>query len=231
MGKRLKWGVCAGLLLISGFTGPREAEAQTGPGKGPAVMVYVRNYAGVQSATLSEAEEVAGRIYQKAGIEIRWADIGLSKQAVQPDSNVQVPFRPEDFQLNILSQEMSSRYHLPDRVMGLAPGKGADRNMILVFDNKVEALYQGLFKEFRNGDMNEHVCKSQILGYTIAHELGHILLNLQEHTAHGIMSGQWNFVEFQEISEGLLLFSPQQADVIRQSAGKRNLQQEVAIAN
>jgi len=222
MGKRLKWGLTAGFLMIIGFKGPSSSTAQTNPEHSPVLMIYVRNYAGLEPDALSEAEDVARSIYQKAGVETRWAEIVLPKQAGLSNSNVQIPFTKADIQLNILPREMSVRYGLPENVTGLAPGSGPDRNMILLFADRIEALYLGLIKAYRTGDFDAHVSKGQILGYMIAHELGHILLNMEEHTAHGMMCGKWSFAEFREISQGLLLFTSDQAELIRRNASQRS---------
>jgi hypothetical protein len=55
----------------------------------------------------------------------------------------------------------------------------------------------------------------QILGNAIAHEIGHLLLNNQSHSASGIMRGDWNLWDLRNASYGYLLFTPQQAKAIQ----------------
>jgi hypothetical protein len=61
----------------------------------------------------------------------------------------------------------------------------------------------------------------QILGNAIAHEIGHLLLNNQSHSASGIMRGDWNLWDLRNASYGYLLFTPQQAQAIQQEARRR----------
>jgi len=66
----------------------------------------------------------------------------------------------------------------------------------------------------------------QILGHAIAHEVGHLLLNRQVHSPHGIMRGEWGFADFRDMTEGMFLFTPQQTEFLRADARRRNTQQE-----
>jgi hypothetical protein len=57
----------------------------------------------------------------------------------------------------------------------------------------------------------------------IGHELGHLLLNLKGHSAHGIMRGEMDFIDRHDF----LLFTPQQAEVLRADVRRWNGQREV----
>jgi len=103
--------------------------------------------------------------------------------------------------------------------LGLAPGSGPDRQSVYVFYNRVEAVAM------------EHAADSrantaQILGHAIAHEIGHLLLNVQTHSAGGIMRGDWNLSDLRNVSYGYLRFTTRQAKAIREEAGRRFRQQE-----
>ena len=78
-----------------------------------------------------------------------------------------------------------------------------------------------------SGEMDRQVSKAQILGHAIAHELGHLLLNQQVHSPHGIMRGEWSFVDFREMTSGMLLFTPEQAEYLRADVRSRNTRQEI----
>jgi hypothetical protein len=55
-----------------------------------------------------------------------------------------------------------------------------------------------------------------VLGYVIAHELGHLLLGVQSHSRSGIMSHPFDGRELLLASQGLLRFTPSQAKRIRE---------------
>ena len=62
--------------------------------------------------------------------------------------------------------------------------------------------------------------------YAMAHEIGHLLLNQQVHSAHGIMRGEWGFADFRDMTEGMFLFTAEQTEFLRADVRRRNTQQE-----
>jgi hypothetical protein len=120
---------------------------------------------------------------------------------------------------------MSDRLGLSSDVMGVVPG--ADAQIAYVFDSKVEALFQTTLSAYRTGHIDRRVSESQILGIAIAHELGHLLLDLQGHSADGIMRGEWGLTDLRNAAFRMFLFTPQQAEVLRANARSRNRQQEI----
>jgi hypothetical protein len=72
--------------------------------------------------------------------------------------------------------------------------------------------------EFANEGIATH---SQILGHAMAHELGHLLLDLRGHTNFGIMRGRWNVQDLRSASMGSLLFSSEERAPIREAASRR----------
>jgi hypothetical protein len=221
----LRWILSAGLVLVSGLTGLDRsvAAAETSP----AITIRTRNYAGVAPNILTDAEEVATGIFRGAGIETRWADVVLTAENSLENSAVRPARTPADIQVSIFPRVMSDRLNIPDNVMGLAPGSGPDRTIVYIFDRNVQARFWKLLSARRNGRIDRQVSKAQILGYAIAHEVGHLLLNQQVHSAYGIMRGVWSFADFLEMTRGMLLFTSQQGECLRADVRRRNAQQEI----
>ena len=121
---------------------------------------------------------------------------------------------------------MYERNGVPNNVMGLAPGTGPDRRIVYIFDTNVEARFWRLVGAHGSGRMDRQVSMAQLLGHAIPHELGHLLLNQQLHSAHGIMRGGWGVTEMRDAAYETLLFTPQQAEVLRAEVRRRNTQQE-----
>jgi hypothetical protein len=201
----MKTGLKGCLILGFVLTG---SAAETSP----VLTIQVSNQAGVDLLTLVQAEKTATGIFKKTGVESRW---------IEPATGGSFPL--SHIQLKILPSVMSIRAGLPDKfpdnAMGLAPGSGPDRQSVYVFYDQVEALA-------REHIADTHADAAQILGHAIAHEIGHLLLNVQTHSAAGIMRGVWNFWDLQNVSYGYLLFTPRQAKAIREEVGKRSRQQE-----
>lgn len=52
---------------------------------------------------------------------------------------------------------------------------------------------------------------ARVLGYAIAHELGHVLLQSDAHTAAGLMKGIWSKSDWQRAAVSIISFSPADA--------------------
>jgi hypothetical protein len=227
----LKWTLSAGLVLASGVTGIGHAATAASSEASPAITIHVRNYAGVAPQTLTEAEQVAAEIYRKAGVETRWADIPLTTENSQLNSAGNQTFTLADIQLSIFPDVKSDLLGLSNNVMGLAPGAGPDRGIVYVFDSKVRTIFWSALSAYSRGDTDRRVSMGQVLGHAIAHEVGHLLLNQQVHSPHGIMRGEWGFTDFRDISCEMLLFTPQQSEAIRADVRRRDAQQESLIVD
>jgi hypothetical protein len=68
----------------------------------------------------------------------------------------------------------------------------------------------------------------QILGYAMAHEMGHLLLRMKanSHSPSGIMRAKWGLQDFKQAALGELLFTRAQATLIREEVLRRGRQQE-----
>ena len=60
-----------------------------------------------------------------------------------------------------------------------------------------------------------------ILGCTIAHELGHLLLGTNSHSDTGIMQPRWEPNQFRQLMMGTLLFTADQSKLVREQARTR----------
>jgi hypothetical protein len=208
MRRAQKWQLT--LWLILAFAGTIESAAAY-PREGEvSFTVHVRNYARVDAETLTEAEKIAAGIFLRAGIETRWVDTHIGSDI------------PSDLWVHILPQEMADRLRLSDSDMGLAPGKGPDRRLVYVFYERVRQLAKRQLFEQTEGIVSTHATVVQILGETMAHELGHILLNLSSHSKTGIMRGDWDLKDLSDVAYGYLLFTQQQAELIRRDVIRRS---------
>ena len=213
-----------GLMVIGGLFGMTQKSAAQDTRL--IFTVHIDNYAGVDSSTLAEAENFATAIFRKSGVETRWVTaLGPSGEMLEYISGSE-SIKLTNLHLSILSRVMSDRLGLPDKVTGLAPGNGANRQHIYVFYSKVEALAQNPANQIIAGFRYFQVTKALVLGHAIAHEIGHILLNLDIHTPTGIMRGNWTMNDLLDAASGRLVFSAQQAEVIQTEVARRMGKQE-----
>jgi hypothetical protein len=90
-------------------------------------------------------------------------------------------------------------------VMGVALRK-ANGSMVQVFFRQVED-----FARSYNVDV------SRMLGYVIAHEIGHLLLPGYRHSPTGVMQAQWDKALVRDAASGSLSFTQAQAAIMRAS--------------
>jgi len=70
----------------------------------------------------------------------------------------------------------------------------------------------------------------QILGHAMAHEMGHLLLGQDSHAVAGVMRADWRTHDYILMSQGSLLFTPRQAELIRLAVQARIRQQNDAVS-
>lgn len=227
----LRQPLALGFLLASGFTGLGQSAAAASPETRSTVTVHVYNLAQVDHKTLGEAEEVATEIFLKAGVESRWVEPSSAPQKGQGNAVGEGSRGGSNIQLSILSRGMTDRLRLPNGVMGVAPGTERDRQLVYVFYNRVEGLGRAQERTRVEGNICASASTAQILGHAIAHEIGHLLLNLKSHSDTGIMQGDWNLKQLQDACYGSLLFTPRQAETLRAEVGRRNSQEGTLEAN
>jgi hypothetical protein len=208
-----------GFILASGFTGLGQRAAATSPKTSATVTVHVHNLAQVDHKTLMEAEEVATEIFRKAGVESRWDDSAPNSESKQRNSTAQGLDNLSHIQVDILPSVMAERLGrlgLSNDALGLAPGTEPDRQLVYVLYNRVEELGRRQL-----ATRIAPASTAQILGHAIAHEIGHLLLNLKSHSDTGIMRGHWGLKDLQDARCGYLLFTPQQAQAMRAEVRRR----------
>jgi hypothetical protein len=211
------------LILLGGLQAANKTAAARIQLNNPTLTIAVKNYARVDGLTLDEAETTATLIFRKAGVRAQWIDLTST-----PAGQVSVNGAGSIFevQVHIIGGEMAERLDYSNNVMGMAPGSDRERQLVYVFYDRVEALAERQKMARVEGRVTRYASKSQILGDLMAHELGHVLLNLRSHSATGIMRGGWNLKDLEDVGGGCLLFTRPQADIIRAEVASRRVQRE-----
>jgi hypothetical protein len=165
------------------------------------VTISVHNDARIPFAILLQAESEASRIFRQSGLEVRWLNCSLlSPVPENPVECATVDF-PRHLQLRIAKHSLN----LNEFTMGIsylsADGTGC---------------YADLFYQ-RAGQIHEtsHVNVATILGHAVAHEIGHLLLGTNSHAPTGLMRARWQPSDLASASKGTLLFSPLEAQEMR----------------
>ena len=147
------------------------------------IAVAVCDLEGVPNALMGLAEQVAGEVYRDIGIVLDWVD-----NECRSDEGA--------FAVNIRSRAMA-RILVSDLTLGFAESGTQDATV----------LYDRVKKFARRYHINCGV----MLGYVIAHELGHLLLPPKSHSLNGLMR---DMIDLQLASERQLRFTPEQGALI-----------------
>jgi hypothetical protein len=170
------------------------------------VTVFVYNDASVPPAVLQRAEQRAGSIFAHANFDVVWVNC-LPPGTEEDAQSCHRIDPPEHFALRIISDATNSTR---DAVFGIAflspDGSGESSD---VFWKRAEDLHA-----------TSNLDLGSILGSVMAHEMGHLLLGSHAHAVGGIMRARWEGEELRRIAMGTLLFTPQQADLMRGNASR-----------
>jgi hypothetical protein len=152
-----------------------------------AIVINTFEHTKMPADVLESAKEEATRIYAALRIELVWTTESSGR-------DIHLAIRVTDAAVKGASRS----------AMGIALRNGNGRSMVLVFLSRVET-----FARYHNKPV------AQILGYVVAHEMGHLLLPDRSHSMSGIMTAGWNGAQVEEIGNGSLSFSPEQGERIR----------------
>lgn len=199
-------------LLVLGFLVafgmPCFAQDILGMSPEPRLQITVRvyDYAQVSPRTLGHAEEEASRTLRAAGVEMAWVDCPTSVEVAANYPACEPPLGAMAVDLRILPPSMVARLQSGHEQLGFAlpSTKAGSASAAWIFHHRVEQL-----ADSKDAD------QAQILGHAMGHEIGHVLLGPNRHSNRGIMRANWDRNVLQEAARGQLLFSREQAAVMR----------------
>ena len=183
------------LCIISAFTPPAHAESLS-------VMVVVDNHARLPDAILSPAQRTAAIIFERAGIHLQW--IALTPKTPQ------IVTRFPKVRFRIISKAAPAGVmRAPRDVLAVTPAfRGSAPSLAYVLESRV-------VDTARRYGVPEFI----VLGASMAHELGHMLLPTSGHTGDGMMRAAFRQIDFIRIRSGRLYFTREEA--ARLQAGVR----------
>jgi hypothetical protein len=197
------------LSVLLGLVGPVLASGTDSAESDATLTVIVFNYADVPSDTLAEAQRFAEELFQQAGLGIEWAEpLNSGTQHGQKE-----PIGRPRFVLRIVPNSMIGAWAGGHALLGfsLVPATEEMGSIAGVYQERVAELSRRL-----GGD------PAVVLGYVIAHELGHLLLGADSHSHSGIMSYPFEGRRLVLASQGRLGFTPPQAKRLRKRLLERS---------
>jgi hypothetical protein len=191
----------AALLFIGTFSVRTIAQkAQEAFAASLEITISVHDYADAPPLRLAAAEAEARRIFGLAGVKTVWISCSPKLEESEPADFSTVD--ATHLVLKILSGKTTAHVRDRDDVLGNA----------LLADNGVGYFAYAFLGHI---EMLEQHLGFPVLGYVLAHEIGHLLFGSNSHSVNGIMSPHWNSPELRGISEGNLLFLPDESRMLR----------------
>lgn len=192
------WTLCLVLGFSVAHASITDTKYAAKPAK-PVLTVLVRDMVGMDPAIRNIAKTQAIGILNAAGIELRWIDANGSEDPHIPP--------PTKIYTVVIFSEPPSGWTSPD-ALGFAPARTGPHPRAYVFYSLINVYLKNFTDQTKSAF-------GIILGHTIVHELGHLVIPGDAH-GNGIMRPNWRYREWQEAQEGALLFEPSQARVLRQ---------------
>jgi hypothetical protein len=204
------------LILVVGVCGVPRTSAAAGTDDTRLITVRIHNYAQVESSVLVKAERTTDDIFHEAGLQVVWLDC-WTRQIPAKEPVCQIPIGPTDLILNLLPQSMSRRSHVTVGALGVA-----------LEDSETGSGFEAwIFCDLvKDTAIHGQLTQSVLLGTVIAHELGHLLLSTNSHSAFGPMRANWSSKELWAVEHRAIYFSSSESERIRQAVIARRQSRE-----
>jgi len=164
------------------------------------LKVSVFNDAQVPQSVLRAAETRAQAVFEKAGISLAWLDCGTPGHWHTELGCLDVAF-PNHLSVRLVTGKQTGSHDIFGQSFLNERGEGNYANVYLTPLSSAKAL-----EVIREGDL---------LGCIIVHELGHLLLGKNSHSAEGLMRAKWEVWELREAARGNLLFTKSESERMR----------------
>jgi len=177
--------------------------ASAGPNPRPDTIrlkVSVFNDAQVPQSVLQTAQARAEKVFEEAGVWLTWLDCGTPGNWHTDLGCLDVAF-PSHFSVRLVTGKQTASDDIFGQSFLNEHGEGNYANVYLTPLSSAQAL-----KVIGEGDL---------LGCIVVHELGHLLLGKNSHSAEGLMRAKWEVWELREAARGNLLFTKSESQRMR----------------
>ena len=176
----------------------------------PQITAGFINTAGVDRKALQQGLKFAAMTLRSTGVELLTVDCSLdTSRATPPCSGFT---GPNQISIRLIRRPQKGTDEIGCQKLGFAdelgttPGSG----IVYLFGDMIETAAR-----------DQRVPLQDVLGVVITHEIGHLLI-ARGHAERGIMRSQLEAGEWRKASQGMLGFTPRQAEIIRDGVLSRN---------
>jgi hypothetical protein len=176
------------------------------------LTLLVYDLTGMRRSDLAEALNQTTRIFRAAGVELSWtAGSPTAPEAHLLDLSVPTATLATPARL-IVARIINKRTPaFPSGALGWSLPTAQAGAHVTVFLEEIQRLQPQI-----------GVSVPCLLGYALAHELGHVLMLSSAHSPRGLMRAEWSRAELDRIQHGALKFSEAEAKALRASLRAAN---------
>jgi hypothetical protein len=173
--------VCAGLVLL-----PSTVLAQTGVPREVTIRVY--DQYGVSLERLQTATRIAGRVLRGADLEAIWRLCGRKGGSSTHPDECRDLLTPTEIVMRVSSAPR-----------GVEPGAGRSIQLGYSYVDAVSrtGTLATIFADRINQAAPTGIDRATLLGWAMAHEVGHLLMGTTTHASRGLMQAQWPGTRFE----------------------------------
>lgn len=202
MGSILTW-TTGGMLLLLATGGVRAEGNENAEGQ---VILRVKTLGNISPILLSPARLHVSDVLRTAGIHVRWEAAGSHNRQETgscPGAEVEV--------IDVVILDRAQKKDHPGALAYALPFARSGVRIVVFYDRVVGMQ--------RNQN-------PAILGYTIAHEVGHVLLGTDSHAKSGVMLAHWRQGDYSRMEMHTLTFTASDIDRMQ-----RNVREQAASCN
>jgi hypothetical protein len=197
-------------VVVGGLLGTEAAAAE----ESAQLNVIVRFSADVSARLTAEAEQSAGRVFDKARVRVRWRNCSARGGEFLDPACEGAP-APTDIVIQIVPRAERAQ----GAVLGMAFVSGCGGAYADIFLDRVQRIH----------DQDHKISMATLLGYAMAHEIGHLLLGEHSHSQEGLMVAEWRPDQLSKIAKGNLLFDSREASRLRTRLGELSAEDRLAF--
>lgn len=166
-----------------------------------ALQVEVRIAPAVPAGIVRESKSLAADVFRAIGVDVRWTSVDAAETPRGP--------APALWRRIVILRSATADFPAAatdSHVLGIAPRSGAQPGHVAY------VFYDAISSAARQSNIPQPA----MLGYAIAHELGHQLLSGDGHASTGVMRLAWQWADLQQMKRRTLAFDDERAYRIRQ---------------
>jgi len=192
MSKPIAWGGLFLLVVVGASAQKTAVQAE--------ILIRVKADGNIPSMLLAPATAEASAILLKAGIRVRWE----TARSRGSDQRSECVGGVADV-IDVLVMERAGRKDNPGALGHALPFARFGVRVVIFYD-RVAAIQTNP--------------SPTLLGFAMAHEIGHVLIGIDSHSLSGVMRAHWDEHDYARIFAHVLTFAPEDAEAMRSRVGQ-----------